>query len=127
VTCPNCGLPLGRQPELPYTPPRTLTEQHEKYKDTELLTNTILDLPIEKANSIVNDALAIVELLPGKKNTVSDIRIIVELAIRIGNIASAYHKYLEDGGKHVPAFFTNKHQHNQEQTNEHSTKNGDGT
>jgi hypothetical protein len=123
TACPSCGLPLGKQNVPPYTPPFTFTEQHDRLKDTEHLTITLADLPIEKANSIMNDALLLMETLPGKNTTPPGIRQMVKLAIRIGEIASAYEKYLEAGGKHFPSLFIKEQQQeNQEQPNEPQTR-----
>jgi hypothetical protein len=125
-SCPNCGLPLGRQPVAPYTPPYTLFEQHEKYQDKEAFVNVVINLPIEKANSMLNDALAVIELIAGKINSTSDIRIVMGLARKIGDIANAYHTYLEVGGKHVPNFFNKQQNQNEEQNNVNTEENGAG-
>ena len=89
----------------PYTPPYTLTEQHEKYLDSKTYVEVLLDLPINKANSIMNDALSLIEVLAGKNTSTSDIRNIVGMAIKVGEIAKAYDQFLSVGGKHVPSFF----------------------
>ena len=101
--CPACGLPLGKQHQDPYTPPYTFTEQHEKFKEREKLLDVMSGLPIDKTNSIMNDALLIIETISGKNNPVTDIREMVQLGKRIGEIAVAYEKYLEAGGKHYPS------------------------
>jgi hypothetical protein len=104
--CPSCGLPLGKYNDDPYTPPLTFTEQHEKHRDTKLHVKAITELPIEKANSIMNDALSIMELIAGKKENTSGISMLIGMGIKIGEIAKAYDAYLTAGGKHVPSFYT---------------------
>ena len=104
--CPACGLPLGTQNLAPYTPPYTFTEQHEKFKSTKAYVETLVSLPINKANSIMNDALSLIEIVAGKNTPTTDIRNIVKMAIKIGEIAKAYDEFLSAGGKHVPSFFT---------------------
>lgn len=105
TSCPSCGLPLGKQDQLPYTPPYTLTEQHEKYRDPRTHVETFLNLPIEKANSIMNDALSLISVVAGKNTPTADIRKLVEMAIQIGEVARAYDSFLKAGGRHVPSFF----------------------
>lgn len=105
TSCPSCGLPLGKQEALPYTPPFTFTEQHEKYQDTNTYVEVLRDLPIHKANSIMNDALTLIELISGKNTSTTDIRNLVGMAIKIGEIAKSYDAFLTSGGKHTPSFF----------------------
>lgn len=105
VSCPSCGLPLGKQTQAPYTPPYTLTEQHQKYQDTKQYVQALQDLRIEKANSIMNDALSLIEIVAGKNTPIADIRNLIEMAIRIGDIAKAYDAFLIAGGKHIPSFY----------------------
>jgi rRNA maturation protein Nop10 len=105
TACPDCGLPLGKQSQAPYTPPYTLTEQHEKYRDQKAHVKAFIDLPITKANSIMNDALSLIEVVSGKNTPTADIRNLVAMAIRIGEIAKAYDAYINAGGKHTPSFF----------------------
>jgi hypothetical protein len=54
---------------------------------------------------MMNDSLNIIETIPAKNVRASDIRYLVMMAIRIGEIASKYHEYLEVGGKHVPSLY----------------------
>ena len=103
--CPSCGLPLGKKELAPYTPPYTFTEQHEKFKDSESYVGALIHLPINKANSIMNDALSLIEVIAGKNTPTADIRNIVSMAISIGEIAKAYDAFLSSGGRHVPTFF----------------------
>lgn len=119
TACPSCGLPLGKHPVAPYTPPYTFTEQHHRFKEVETLSRTLADLPIDKANSIMNDALLLMETLSGKNTPTKGIRDMVKLAIRVGEIATAYEKYLEAGGKHFPAFFIKEQQQQENPENNH--------
>ncbi len=105
TACPSCGLPLGKQLSDTYTPPYTLTEQHEKLAAKEDYVKFLMDLPTHKANSIMNDALSLIEVVSGKNNSTADIRNLVSMAIRIGEIAKAYDAFLSAGGKHTPSFF----------------------
>lgn len=57
---------------------------------------------------MVNDALNIIETLPAKKVPASDIRYLVEMAMKIGQIATKYDEYIRAGGKHVPSLFINE-------------------
>lgn len=100
--CPSCKLDFSHQ-IYGYLPPLTMSEQFEKLKDPKVHTDAILALDVSKMNDMMNDALNIIETLPGKKVKVSDIRTVVELSIRIGKIAEAYHGFLQEGGKHVPS------------------------
>lgn len=118
ASCPNCGLPLGKQALDPYTPPYTFSEQNEKYLHREQLLNVLENLPIEKANSIVNDALLIIENIAGKKTRVEGIRTLMGMAIRIGEVATAYENFLKAGGRHYPSFFIQQQQQNQENQSE---------
>lgn len=106
--CPSCGLPLGKQLSDTYTPPYTLTEQHEKLGAKEDYVRFLTDLPTNKANSIMNDALSLIEVVSGKNNSAADIRNLVSMAIRIGEIGKAYDAFLSVGGKHTPSFFQTK-------------------
>ena len=117
VNCPNCGLPLGKQPVDAYALPYTLHEQHLKYLNAERLIHTLSSMPIEKANNIANDALLVIENIAGKMTRIEDIRILVGLCIRIGKVAEAYEKFLEAGGKHHPTHHI-KQQQDQETQNE---------
>ena len=118
VSCPGCGLPLGIQKNDPYTPPYTLTEQHEKYRQPDALLDALAQLPTEKMNNIINDALLILENIGGKKTHVSDIRLAVQMGVKIGKIAEAYEIFLENGGKHYPTHQLHKQKQTQEKHNE---------
>lgn len=104
--CPGCGHIVGSMGEQ-YKHPLTLVEQHQKYQDTARFRDAVLDLPIQKCECMLLDALKIIETLPGKKATPADIRKIVETATFIGKIAESYDAYLRAGGKHVPSLFIN--------------------
>ena len=105
TSCPECSLPLGNMEIPSYSTPWSFTEQHEKFQDKELYLKTLMDLPITKVNSILNDALSVMEVIAGKKTQVSDMRTVMEIGMRIGEIAKAYDAFLQAGGKHVPGFF----------------------
>ncbi len=100
--CPSCKFDFSAGVRG-YVPPITYAEQLEKLQDPRGHTEALLGIDINKMNDMLNDALNIVETLPAKKVKVSDIRTAVGLAIRIGKIAEAYHKFLEEGGKHTPS------------------------
>lgn len=114
TACPSCGLPLGKQDVDPYTPPYTLSEQHYKYLNSDRLVSVLADMPIEKANNIMNDALIIIENVAGKKTRVEGIRELMQMAIRIGEIASAYEKFLQAGGRHHPTHHIKTEQQQQQ-------------
>lgn len=97
--CPNCKNEFGPVTET-YTAPMTLTEQFKKLRTADAYARFIQRLSIEKSNDILNDALSVVEMLPGKMSDISDIRIVVGLAKRIGEIATKYEEFLQAGGKH---------------------------
>ena len=124
TSCPSCGLPLGKQLLDPYVPPYSFSEQHLKYTNTELLLDVLSSLPIEKANSIMNDALLVIENIAGKKTPVEGISLVVKMAIRIGEIAKAYEDFLTAGGKHFPSFLAQQQQQNQEKQDESKNQMG---
>ena len=105
VECPACGLPLGKYHDDPYTPPLTFTEQHIKHRDTKRFVTVLSELSVEKANSIINDALSVMESIGGKKCEISGIRTMIEMSVRIGEIAKAYDAFLQAGGKHIPSYY----------------------
>lgn len=102
--CPACGYSFG-EPGDEFKYPVTLSEQLERIKNTKAHYRSILNMPIDKANNIVNDALNILETIPAKKVPTSDISYLIGMAIKIGDIAEKYHEYLAAGGKHVPSLF----------------------
>lgn len=102
--CPLCKYDFGESGDH-YKLPTTLSEQYDRLQNHPVYYQTILNLPMEKANSIVNDALHIIQTIAAKNVPVSDIRYVVEMSIKIGQIAKKYQKYLEAGGKHVPSLF----------------------
>lgn len=103
--CPSCKYEFGTGTTARYRYPITLSEQHEALKNVLQFNSIIVDMPVEKANFIVNDALNIIKTLPAKNVRVSDIRSLVTMAIQIGEIAKKYQEYLEAGGTHVPSLF----------------------
>lgn len=102
--CPGCGYEFSAA-VLGYKYPLTMHEQHEKLQKDAEHRQALLDMPIDKANSIMNDSLNIMQVLPGKIVTKSDIRELMGMAIKIGEIAKAYEAFLIAGGQHVPALF----------------------
>ena len=102
--CPVCKFSFG-EATLVYKTPMPLSEQRVRLKNDGKFYEAILDLSIEKANDILNDALNIVETLPAKNVKVSDISQVVRMAIKIGQLATKYHEFLIEGGKHVPDLF----------------------
>lgn len=105
--CKECGYSFIENDFSKYYNPITLTEQFTKLKDVEGLRDAVLDLPLEKAISILEDAKSIVETIGGRKDRTMDIRPLVECAIRIGGIAKAYDDFLRAGGRHIPSLYTN--------------------
>ena len=108
-TCPGCKFDFGGQglvqtasPPDYYQIPYTLTEQHLRLQNTQAFNSFIMELPKDKANDILNDALSVIQLLAGKKAKVSDIRFLVQMGIQIGEVAKAYDNYLRSGGLHAP-------------------------
>ena len=85
--------------------PTTITEQTASVNDREAHIAFVLSVPIDIANDMMNDALNIIETIPGKKVKASDIRSLMGMAIRIGKIATKYQEFLEVGGTHTPELF----------------------
>lgn len=112
--CPNpkCGYDFGEAINE-YKYPVTLREQLERMLSKHAHYDAILAMPIEKANFMMNDALNIIETVPAKNVKASDIRTLVMMAIKIGNIATKYHEYLESGGRHVPSLFIKEGESNE--------------
>lgn len=102
--CPECGYSFG-EAGLDYKAPMTLSEQHERLSNDLAHYAAILDLSMEKANSIMNDALNIIETLSAKKVKTSDIRYLVQMGKKIGEIATKYDEFIVAGGKHGPSLF----------------------
>lgn len=99
--CPGCRYEFARPNQAGYIAPLTLTEQFAKFKNTGVFAKFVAELPIEKANDILNDAHTIIASLAAKNASVSDIRILVEFAKGIGEIACRYDEFLRAGGKHA--------------------------
>lgn len=102
--CPGCNYDFGSVIS-DYKYPHTLREQFEKLNDKPAFYDTVINMPIEKANAIMNDALNIIETISAKNVQVSDISQVIRMSIKIGQIATKYHEYLAEGGKHAPALF----------------------
>ena len=115
--CTECGYSYIENNFSTYTSPVTITEQLKKLNNLEGARDAILGLTQDKALSILDDALKIVETLAGRKTKAVDIRTIVERAIAIGEVAKAYDAYIKAGGKHVPSLFINN-DNNEEIKNE---------
>src|SRR5271157_5203577 len=88
--CPGCGFDFGEAINE-YKYPMTLREQLERMNTSHAHYDAVLAMPVEKAQFIMNDAINIIETLPAKNVRVSDIRSLVMMAIKIGNIATKYH------------------------------------
>jgi hypothetical protein len=101
-TCAGCGYKFSTDNLDQFGEPETISEQAERINNKKLHAEFILSLPIESANNIVQDALDIIKTLPGKKVKVTDIRTIMGLAIKIGEIAKQYESFLVAGGTHTP-------------------------
>lgn len=114
--CPNikCGYDFGEAINE-YKYPVTLREQLERMLSKQAHYDAVLAMPIEKANFMMNDALNIIETIPAKNVKASDIRSLVMMAIKIGNVATKYHEYLEAGGRHVPSLFIKEGDTNEQQ------------
>ena len=102
--CPGCGFKLSMNNTV-FTVPVTIAEQQERISDKILHAKFILNLPIDTATNILNDALHIVQTIPGKKVLASDIRNLMGMAIQIGEIAKQYESFLAAGGTHTPGLF----------------------
>ena len=104
--CPQCGLALGVQAGgRGFNPPLTLFEQQIHRNDKAGHLRALLELPHEKVMAVLQDALNIMEAIAVKKASATDIRSVVELGTRIGDIAKAYDAFIHAGGRHTPAIF----------------------
>jgi hypothetical protein len=103
--CPACQYHFPLVDDGGFTIPNTITEQSERILDSYAHRRFVLQLPIAVANNIMNDALNVIETIPGKKVRVSDIRNLMGMAIRIGEIAKKYEEFLLAGGTHAPELF----------------------
>lgn len=104
ITCPACSYDFGEE-AVDFKYPVTLTEQQERLQRKLGFYDAVLEMPIIKANSIMNDALNIIETISAKNCSISDISQVIGMAMKIGKIATKYDKYLRAGGKHVPSLF----------------------
>jgi hypothetical protein len=82
----------------------------------------VVDLPVDIANNIMNDALHIVQTIPAKKVRVSDIRTLMRMAIQIGDIARKYEEFLLAGGTHTPDLFIKVGEDDESTTNGNGAK-----
>lgn len=103
-SCPKCKLILGL-PDNGFRPPVTLHEQSLKLNDETQHRKTLVDLAYAKSESMLLDALGIIEMIPAKKHRGSDISRLVDIAMRIGDIARGYDAYIKAGGRHVPTLY----------------------
>ena len=118
--CGACGSKFPALGSGGYVEPLTIEEQYQRNLNVDAKLKFILSLPIESCNNIMNDALNILQSIPGKKVDVSGIRILMGLAIQIGEIAKAYEIFLASGGAHVPGLLIKSGDKNV------ISKNGDG-
>lgn len=104
--CPNpkCGYDFGEAANE-YKYPVTLREQLERMNSKNAHLDAVIAMSVDKALFILNDALNILETVSAKNVPASDIRNLIAIGIRIGNIATKYNEYIEAGGRHVPALF----------------------
>lgn len=114
--CPNCNFKFNDMDYDDFLEPLTIHEQGLKLKNEAGKIAFINDLPMETVESILQDTLSIIQLLPGKKTQQPDIRNVVELAIQIGEIAKAYKTFLSCGGVHGPALIITAGETNESQT-----------
>ena len=105
--CRECGYSFIENAFDTYTTPITITEQLAKLNNLEGARDAILNLTQDKALSILDDALKIMETIGGRKTPTVDIRPIVDRAIIIGQIGKAYDEFILAGGKHVPHLYIN--------------------
>lgn len=103
--CGACGCKFPAVGAGGFVEPWTIEEQSVRIPDQKAKARFLLNLPIESASNIMNDALNIIQTIPGKKVKISDIRIIMGMAIQIGEIAKAYEKFLVAGGTHTADIF----------------------
>jgi hypothetical protein len=102
--CPACGYDFGEAINE-YKYPVTLHEQYERLQTKIAHCDAVLNMPIEKANHIMNDALNIIETIAAKNVRASDISYLIGMATQIGQIATKYHEFLQEGGRHVPSLY----------------------
>jgi hypothetical protein len=106
--CPGCGAKFPALGTSGFAEPVTISEQRQRLGDEVAHRRFVLSLKMEVANDIMNDALNIIQTIPVKKVPVADIRDLVGMAIRIGEIATKYHEFLAAGGTHTPELFIKK-------------------
>lgn len=102
--CPSCGLKFS-DVSNGFVTPITIAEQQERINDKDKHAKFILALPVDTATNILNDALHIIQTIPGKKVRASDIRDLMGMAIQIGDVAKKYEDFLAAGGVHTPGLF----------------------
>jgi len=103
--CPGCGAKFPSMVDGGFVEPFTLAEQNLRINDERAFNRFVLNLPVETATNIMNDALNIIQSISGKKARKSDIRIMMGMAIQIGEIAKAYEQFFIAGGAHTPELF----------------------
>lgn len=132
LDCPKCGYSLGAQTGVQaYQPPFTLTEQKTKLNASDIdHLEAVLGLSVDKSAAILNDAFLILETLTGKKVKIEDIRVLVEIGLRIGKVSEAFDGLIRAGGKHVPSYYVHhqeqQQQKKQENKNESTQENAGG-
>ena len=118
--CPGCGYKFSLEGLVDFFLPTTVTEQAERIGDDKEHKQFLLEMPISSACNIMQDALNIIEIIPGKKVKVTDIRTIMGMAIKIGEVAKKYEDFLAAGGTHVPGLFiTSGESENEQQATTH--------
>lgn len=120
--CPACGWKFSKEISS-FEIPETITAQLNRLQDKKKHVQFVLDLPVQVASNILNDALHILQTISGKKVPASDIRDIVGMAIRIGDVAKKYEEYLAAGGSHTPGLLLTTEEQHELQKNRDGGKN----
>lgn len=102
--CPGCGFKLSGNVDS-FTVPHTIAEQSERLTNKTEHVQFVLNLSMDAATNIMQDALHIIQTIGGKKVLASDIRNLMGLAIKIGDVAKKYEEFLGAGGSHTPGLF----------------------
>lgn len=108
--CPLCGFDL-RMPGESFSsivPPLTIFEQAHRHSDDMPVLMAVLKLSAEKSKNMLLDAYYVMKTLPVKKASEEDIRLMLEYASRIGEMAQGYKAFLDGGGRHTPDLLLSK-------------------
>jgi len=114
--CPACGFHMSAEVDTFFLP-HTVSEQMERINDKIAHADFVVNLPISNAKNMMNDALHIIQTIGGKKVLPSDIRELVGMAIRIGEVAKKYEEFLAAGGSHTPGLFIVSGEKHEQQQN----------